>query len=98
MCLNFDPAFLRRASFLIDWPHRIAPLSSFYIGHHLAQLHLLNLHLSLSFSLAAHLFGDMLQSPQPLADAVVAICGVIYFSAWSLSFYPQLILNYRRKT
>ncbi|GFZ44083.1 hypothetical protein JCM24511_01804 [Saitozyma sp. JCM 24511] len=40
----------------------------------------------------------MLQSPHPLADAVVAICGVIYFTAWSLSFYPQLILNYRRKT
>jgi cystinosin len=65
-----------------------------------AQLDLLNLHphLSLSLSLAAHLFGNMLQSPHPLADAVVAICGVIYFSAWSLSFYPQLILNYRRKT
>jgi hypothetical protein len=57
---------------------------------------LLNLHLSLF--LAAHFFGNMLQSPHPLADAVVAICGVIYFSAWSLSFYPQLILNYRRKT
>lgn len=27
-----------------------------------------------------------------------AICGVTYFCAWSASFYPQIILNYRRKT
>lgn len=26
-----------------------------------------------------------------------AACGVTYFTAWSASFYPQLIKNYRRK-
>ena len=25
------------------------------------------------------------------------VCGIGYFAAWSISFYPQLILNYRRK-
>ncbi|ORX36797.1 putative L-cystine transporter [Kockovaella imperatae] len=33
----------------------------------------------------------------PVADAIVSLTGVLYFSAWSLSFYPQVILNYRRK-
>jgi cystinosin len=33
-----------------------------------------------------------------VANAVVALCGVAYFTAWSLSFYPQIILNFRRKT
>lgn len=31
-------------------------------------------------------------------SVIVTLCGIIYFSAWSFSFYPQLILNYRRKT
>lgn len=29
---------------------------------------------------------------------VSQICGWIYFTAWSLSFYPQLILNHRRQS
>ncbi len=29
---------------------------------------------------------------------VSAIFGWIYFICWSLSFYPQAMLNYRRKT
>jgi len=31
------------------------------------------------------------------ANAVAAATGVGYFVAWSVSFYPQLILNYKRK-
>jgi len=31
-------------------------------------------------------------------DVVSGICGVIYFTAWSISFYPQPILNYKRKS
>jgi cystinosin len=27
-----------------------------------------------------------------------AVFGVIYFTAWSVSFYPQPMLSYRRKT
>ncbi|KAL1413521.1 hypothetical protein Q8F55_001295 [Vanrija albida] len=27
-----------------------------------------------------------------------SLCGIIYFTAWSVSFYPQLLLNYRRKS
>ena len=27
-----------------------------------------------------------------------AFCGLTYFFAWSASFYPQAILNYRRKS
>ncbi|WVF71616.1 hypothetical protein IAT40_006424 [Kwoniella sp. CBS 6097] len=34
----------------------------------------------------------------PFWNAVVSICGVAYFIAWSYSFYPQIILNYKRKT
>ncbi|WWC89452.1 uncharacterized protein L201_004376 [Kwoniella dendrophila CBS 6074] len=34
----------------------------------------------------------------PLWNAVVSFCGVVYFLAWSYSFYPQLILNYKRKS
>ncbi|KAK1924118.1 putative L-cystine transporter [Papiliotrema laurentii] len=30
-------------------------------------------------------------------NALVALTGVGYFTAWSVSFYPQLILNHRRK-
>ncbi|WRT66245.1 uncharacterized protein IL334_003198 [Kwoniella shivajii] len=33
----------------------------------------------------------------PFANALVSVFGVIYFVAWSYSFYPQLILNYKRK-
>lgn len=34
----------------------------------------------------------------PAWDWVSSICGVLYFAAWSASFYPQLILNYQRKS
>lgn len=27
-----------------------------------------------------------------------AFCGITYFIAWSASFYPQVILNYKRKS
>lgn len=27
-----------------------------------------------------------------------SLCGWLYFTAWSISFYPQAILNYQRKT
>lgn len=33
-----------------------------------------------------------------LADADDRLCGWLYFIAWSLSFYPQPLLNFRRKT
>ncbi|MCJ1442746.1 MAG: hypothetical protein MMC23_003243 [Stictis urceolatum] len=33
-----------------------------------------------------------------LAKAVSRLCGWIYFTSWSLSFYPQPLLNYRRKS
>ncbi|WVQ67791.1 uncharacterized protein L199_005996 [Kwoniella botswanensis] len=36
-------------------------------------------------------------SDHPFWNGVVSFCGVAYFIAWSYSFYPQLILNYRRK-
>jgi len=35
--------------------------------------------------------------PPPL-DKISAIIGWIYFSAWSISFYPQIWTNYRRKS
>ncbi|WVR07159.1 hypothetical protein IAU60_004200 [Kwoniella sp. DSM 27419] len=35
--------------------------------------------------------------PHPVLNTVVSATGVAYFIAWSYSFYPQLILNYRRK-
>ena len=31
------------------------------------------------------------------ADRVVSLTGILYFTAWSLSFYPQIILNFKRK-
>jgi hypothetical protein len=31
-------------------------------------------------------------------QAVSSLCGVIYFIAWSGSFYPQVVLNYQRKS
>jgi cystinosin len=31
------------------------------------------------------------------AGAIVTITGVAYFIAWSVSFYPQVVLNYQRK-
>jgi hypothetical protein len=31
-------------------------------------------------------------------DVISSACGVLYFVAWSASFYPQLILNYQRKS
>ena len=30
-------------------------------------------------------------------DILAAITGWIYFFAWSISFYPQIFLNYKRK-
>lgn len=33
----------------------------------------------------------------PFAGAIVTITGVAYFIAWSVSFYPQVVLNYQRK-
>ncbi|ODN79761.1 hypothetical protein L202_03672 [Cryptococcus amylolentus CBS 6039] len=33
----------------------------------------------------------------PIASFLVGACGVIYFTAWSYSFYPQIILNFQRK-
>ncbi|KAH7622995.1 hypothetical protein Ndes2526B_g02289 [Nannochloris sp. 'desiccata'] len=35
--------------------------------------------------------------PPPL-DKISAVIGWIYFSAWSISFYPQIWTNYRRKS
>lgn len=35
--------------------------------------------------------------PPPIAD-ISAILGWVYFAAWSISFYPQLYTNYRRKS
>ncbi|EFN52603.1 hypothetical protein CHLNCDRAFT_36764 [Chlorella variabilis] len=35
--------------------------------------------------------------PEPL-DRVSSIIGWVYFCAWSISFYPQAYLNYRRKS
>ncbi|KAK3722903.1 hypothetical protein LTR37_002048 [Vermiconidia calcicola] len=35
---------------------------------------------------------------EQLARAVSRLCGWLYFSAWSLSFYPQVILNIQRRT
>jgi len=32
------------------------------------------------------------------ADSLSTALGWIYFTAWSISFYPQVILNYRRKS
>ncbi|TKA62021.1 hypothetical protein B0A55_11124, partial [Friedmanniomyces simplex] len=33
-----------------------------------------------------------------LAEAISRSCGWLYFLAWSLSFYPQPLLNHRRRT
>lgn len=30
-----------------------------------------------------------------LLETLSFVCGVIYFLSWSLSFYPQTVLNYR---
>ncbi|WVQ99276.1 hypothetical protein IAU59_006408 [Kwoniella sp. CBS 9459] len=41
---------------------------------------------------------DPLEShDHPFWSAVVSISGVAYFTLWSYSFYPQIILNYKRK-
>lgn len=40
----------------------------------------------------------MADHSHPFANAVVAVWGVAYFSAWSFSFYPQILLNFQRKT
>jgi hypothetical protein len=32
-----------------------------------------------------------------VTDVFADITGWIYFFAWSISFYPQIFLNYRRK-
>ncbi|KAK5692906.1 hypothetical protein LTR97_010382 [Elasticomyces elasticus] len=37
-------------------------------------------------------------SGEQLAIAISGLCGWLYFLAWSLSFYPQPLLNYRRRT
>ncbi|GMK59559.1 hypothetical protein CspeluHIS016_0801650 [Cutaneotrichosporon spelunceum] len=31
-------------------------------------------------------------------DLISSACGVIYFTAWSASFYPQIILNHKRRS
>lgn len=31
-------------------------------------------------------------------DIIIVIVGWIYFAAWSISFYPQIILNFRRRS
>lgn len=31
-------------------------------------------------------------------DIIIAIVGWIYFAAWSISFYPQIFLNFRRRS
>lgn len=31
-------------------------------------------------------------------DIIIAIVGWVYFAAWSISFYPQIILNFRRRS
>jgi hypothetical protein len=36
--------------------------------------------------------------PFDIWQAISAASGVIYFSAWGASFYPQLLLNHRRKS
>ncbi|KAJ2772147.1 hypothetical protein IWQ56_001506 [Coemansia nantahalensis] len=36
--------------------------------------------------------------PRSAGDALSAALGWTYFVAWSVSFYPQLVLNYRRKS
>lgn len=33
-----------------------------------------------------------------LTDILSSITGWIYFFAWSISFYPQIFLNYSRKS
>jgi len=33
-----------------------------------------------------------------LLEVGIHTCGVLYFAAWSLSFYPQVILNHRRRS
>ncbi|WWD17419.1 hypothetical protein CI109_101860 [Kwoniella shandongensis] len=37
------------------------------------------------------------QQHHPFWEFVVGACGVIYFAAWSYSFYPQIILNFKRR-
>ena len=39
----------------------------------------------------------LMDDPHPIANAIVSLTGVAYFAAWSISFYPQVILNYQRK-
>jgi len=40
--------------------------------------------------------------PEPIlghaGDIISAIIGWSYFAAWSVSFYPQIYLNWRRKS
>lgn len=33
-----------------------------------------------------------------LLDIFISIVGWVYFAAWSISFYPQIILNFRRRS
>jgi hypothetical protein len=54
------------------------------------------LHYYLSFlSILSEMF---VQHHAQAWDTLSSACGVVYFIAWSASFYPQIILNYRRKS
>lgn len=44
----------------------------------------------------AYIFVDIINSPT--LDVVISVVGWIYSAAWSLSFYFQVILNFRRKS
>lgn len=44
----------------------------------------------------AYIFIDIINSPT--LDVVIEVVGWIYFAAWSISFYFQVFLNYRRKS
>lgn len=33
-----------------------------------------------------------------VVEIIIAVIGWIYFAAWSISFYPQVLVNYRRKS
>ena len=48
------------------------------------------------FNLEMEAFGDA-GHRHAVANAIVSVTGVLYFAAWSISFYPQVILNFQRK-
>jgi hypothetical protein len=39
----------------------------------------------------------MMKNQSAVLEAILPYLGIIYFTAWSVSFYPQLLLNFRRK-